>query len=117
MNNDLDDPELTWEQKLRAIMALAGACSDVSLYLRPNPPVVGDPDMRWYLCMRELSIADAHSSSSIMSEGTCPQEAVKNAWASLTTLDGSHVVQRFVAGKESHHRWNGFMWIEVERPK
>lgn len=94
---------MTWEQKLKALEAIAPA---VNLCMRyPGDWHVGG--MRW-------EIKRGSMLSSPTQRGATPEEAVEMAWKQFTELKpGEYLVLNAYARERRCVRWNGFMWEEV----
>lgn len=95
---------MTWEQKLQAIIGLAGAFN-VSLRMR-------EPG-NWYVSVSgtERKVGDSLLSS-IGLTGRTPEYAVDETWRSIT--DGQVLVVRSTAKTPRKTvKWNGYMWEEV----
>ncbi len=99
--------ELTWEQKLEALQALAEFPNMVTISMRKP----GD----WYCSVSGIEVRKSHTLESRYGNGDTPQEAVENCFLVLTTIQRDEVLARNALGdKSKHFRWNGFMWNEEE---
>ena len=65
---------------------------------------------RWYLSTLGLELAVDGMLAGIRGDGESPQEAVQVAYSAIT--DESAILKR----NRTYHRWNGFMFEQVNRP-
>ena len=66
---------------------------------------------RWYLSTPGLELVIGGMLTSIRDDGESPQEAVQVAYSAIT--DESSIFKR---DNKTYHRWNGFMFEQVNRP-
>jgi hypothetical protein len=99
--------DMTWEQKLEAIIALG---DDVSLRMRcPG---------NWHVDHRGVEIGDGHVLIGGCGNGDTPEAAVLNHWDHLTQLKaGQYLVKNAMSSDRRHYRWNGYRWADLPVPK
>jgi hypothetical protein len=98
--------DMTWEQKLAALDALAGQGT-----IAMRKP--GD-----WLCSHRLSIKDQCILKGGCGNGATPQDAIEDQWSRLTEKLARHeliVIDEMKASRRAF-RWNGFMWREIDEP-
>ena len=100
--------EMTWEQKLDAMQAL----TEHKLIMRKP----GD----WFVCA-SIEVGGDGMLKGQYGNGETPEEAVLDHWENLVTglQDHEYLVVRNPTdfsggGKNTYHRWNGFMWKDAQ---
>ena len=89
--------EMTWEQKLAALKALA-----------PTHLAMRKPG-NWYVDTT-VRISGADLSFGSYGNGKTPEEAVNAHWNIYTNIPSD----RFVIVRGKKFRWNGFMWAKYD---
>ena len=97
--------ELSWEQKLQALQALAEYPENTAVRMRKP----GD----WYCSVSGIEVKNGHSLTGKYGNGDTPEEAVSNCFLVLTTLAENEVLVRsFGRPKEMHLL--SMEWFHVE---
>lgn len=97
--------EMTWEEKLDAMIALA-----------PGTTIQRRPGANWYVAMRgcEITKDDSGILDGRYGNGATPQLAVEDAWKTYTELKPEeYIIRGAMSNNPRHFRWNGYMWEEL----
>lgn len=94
---------MTWEQKLHALDALAGAAR------------IGMREPGNWFCSHRLDIKDKHMLVGGCGNGATVEAAVLDQWERVTTKLEAHqyIIVTRGDGPRRCVRWNGFMWSDV----
>lgn len=97
--------DMTWEQKLDALIALAR--------IEVIPRSSGD----WYVSQgTEISSDDSCVLAGKYGNGKTPIEAIENHWKEMVERleKGQYIVTQANTEDRKHFVWNGFMWAELQ---